>query len=248
MHVDVADCVRRYCTVCQWDKPPAPPKEELHWTDKGGAPFVGWSINTVGPFPRDKDKNCYLLVTVDPFSKWVEICAVPSLHSWRASEFLYDDLVARWGKLCYVQTDNGAEFAGSFARLCKGLGIVHHHINVGNSKVNGQVEWTIRTLKDCIRCGLTKTPATFWTNHLAPALLLLRMTESRMTGIAPYLLVTGRQPLLLSIAVPGLPSLPDQPTPEQGRSIFRRHQPHHLSGFKSWEAPTSRKLNDGFDS
>ena len=70
-------------------------------------------------------------------------------------------------------------------------------------------------LKDCIRHGLTKTPTTFWTNHLAPALLLLCMTVSRMTGVAPYLLATGRQPLLLSIAVPGLPSLPDQPTPEE---------------------------------
>ena len=90
-----------------------------------------------------------------------------SLHSWRATEFLYDDLVARWGKPCYVQTDNGAEFAGSFAQLCKGLGIIHHHITTGNSKANGQVERTIRMLKDCIRYGLTKMPANFWTNHLA---------------------------------------------------------------------------------
>ena len=146
---------------------------------------------------------------MDPFSKWVEIRAMPSLHSWRAAKFLYDNLVARWGKPRYVQTDNGTEFASSFARLCKGLGIVHHHITIGNSKANGQVEWMIRMLKDCVRRGLTKMPVTFWMNHLAPALLLLRMTASRMTGIAPYLLATGRQPLLPSIAIPGLPSLPD---------------------------------------
>ena len=169
----------------------------------------------VGPFPWDEDGNHYLLVAMDPFSKWVEIHAVPSLHSWRAAEFLYDDLVACWGKLRYIRTDNGSEFVGSFAWLCKSLGIVHHHITVGNSKANGQVERTIRTLKDCIRCGLTKMPATFWTNHLAPALLLLHMTASRMTGIAPYLLATCRQRLLPSIAIPGLPSLPDQPMPDK---------------------------------
>ena len=73
----------------------------------------------------------------------------------------------------------------------------------------------IRMLKSCIPRGLTKMPTTFWTNHLALALLLLCMTVSRMTGIAPYLLATGRQPLLPSIAVPGLPSLPDQPTPDE---------------------------------
>ena len=140
---------------------------------------------------------------------------MPSLHSWRAAKFLYDDLVARWGKLRYVRTDNGTEFAGSFAQLCKGLGIIHHLITIGNSKANRQVEQTIRMLKDCIWRGLTKMPATFWMNHLALALLLLRMTVSRMMGIMPYLLATRQQPLLPSITVPGLPSLPDQPTPDK---------------------------------
>ena len=58
-------------------------------------------------------------------------------------------------------------------------------------------------------------PATFWTNHLAPALLLLRITASRMMGVTPYLLATSQQLSLLSIAIPGLPSLPDQPTPDE---------------------------------
>ena len=128
---------------------------------------------------------------MDPFLKWVEIRTVPSLYSWRAAEFLYDDLVAHWGKLHYIRTDNGAEFAGSFAWLCKGLGIIHHHITIGNSKANRQVKQTIRTLKDCIWCGLTKMPTTFWTNHLASVLLLLYMKVSRMMGIVPYLLATG---------------------------------------------------------
>ena len=74
---------------------------------------------------------------MDPFSKWVKVHAMPSLHSWRVAEFLYNDLVACWGKLCYILTSKGAEFVGSFAQLCKGLGIVHHHITIGNSKANG---------------------------------------------------------------------------------------------------------------
>ena len=90
---------------------------------------------------------------MDPFSKWVEIYAVPFLHSWRAAKFLYNDLAARWGKPHYIWTDNSAEFVGSFAQLCKGLGIIHHHITVGNSKANRQVKRTIRMLKDCILCA-----------------------------------------------------------------------------------------------
>ena len=43
-----------------------------------------------GPFPKDADGNLFLLVAVDPFSKWVEARPVPSLHSWCAAEFLED--------------------------------------------------------------------------------------------------------------------------------------------------------------
>ena len=64
-----------------------PPKEELCWMDKGGAPFVGWSINMARPFPQDEDGNRYLLIAVDLFSKLVDICAVTSLHGWRVAEF-----------------------------------------------------------------------------------------------------------------------------------------------------------------
>ena len=128
---------------------------------------------------------------MDPLSKWVEICAMPLQRSWRVAGFLYNDLVAHWSKPHYVQTNNGAEFVGSLAWLCKGLGIVHYHITVGNSKTNKQVEWMIRTLKDCIQHGLTKAPATYWMNHLALALLLLHMIASRMIGITLYLLATS---------------------------------------------------------
>ena len=49
--------------------------------DKGLAPFLGWIINAIGLLPKDGNGNCFLLVAVDPFFKWVKVCAVPSLHS-----------------------------------------------------------------------------------------------------------------------------------------------------------------------
>ena len=123
MHEDISNCVH-CCVAWQKDRVPPPLLEELRWIDKGTAPFLGWSIDATGPFPKDADGNRFLLVAVDPFSKWVEARPVPSLHSWRAAEFL-EDIMHRWGKPRYVRTDHGSEFKGSFARLCKVLGIVH---------------------------------------------------------------------------------------------------------------------------
>ena len=77
-------------------------------------------------------------------------------------------------------------------------------------------------LKDSIWHSLTKQPTTFWTNHLALALLLLHMTVSWMMGVAQFLLVMGRQPLLPSIAIPGLPSLPNQLTLDEEEAYLSK--------------------------
>ena len=74
----------------------------------------------MGPFSWNKDGNHYLLITIDLFSKWVETHTVPLLCSWRAAEFLYDDLVTHWGKPCYIKTDNGVEFVAALHGSIKG--------------------------------------------------------------------------------------------------------------------------------
>ena len=112
------------------------------------------------------------------------------------------------GQDYYIQLKNGAEFAGSFTWLCEGLGIVKHHITIGN-KANVQVERMIQMLKDCILCSLMKEPASFWTNHLALAHVLLLMISSWMMSVVLYLLAMGHQPLIPSLAITGLPLLPD---------------------------------------
>ena len=104
--------------------------------------------------------------------------------------------------------------------MCSALGIVHNRITVGNSKANGQVERTIRTLKETIRRGLTKDPATFWSNHLPPALAMLRFTSNRMTGLPPFSIITGRTPQLPSLPARPLPTLPKMPTQAQEEAYF----------------------------
>ena len=127
--------------------------------------------------------------------------------------------MARWGKPRYVRTDHGSEFKGSFARLCKVLGIVHQQPTTGNSKGNGQVEQVIRTLKDAVRRGLTKTPDSFWSDHVCAALMLARFTTSRATGIAPFTLATGRQPLLPSIILPPPPMVSEPSSEDEERYL-----------------------------
>ena len=66
MHEGMLNCIQN-CSVCQQVKPPALPKEELCWMNKSSALFIGWSINAMGTFPHDKDRNHYPFVTIDLF-------------------------------------------------------------------------------------------------------------------------------------------------------------------------------------
>ena len=69
---------------------------------------------------------------------------MPSLHSWMATKFLHDDLVAHWGKPHYVWSDNGAKFVGSFALLCKGLGIINTTSLLAIAKLMGGLKDAIK--------------------------------------------------------------------------------------------------------
>ena len=161
---------------------------------------------------------------MDPFSKWVEIHTMPSLHSRRVAEFLHNYLVARWANYAMSRATMVLSLWAALHGCAKFLvsSITHP---IGNSKANRKVEQTIRTLKDCIWRSLTKMPATFWTNHLASALLLLCMTASRMTDITPYLLATGQQPLLPRITAQDYCPCPTS-QPGRGRNIPRQSQLH----------------------
>ena len=78
----------------------------------------------------------------------------------------------------------------------------------------------IKLLKDCIWRGPMKDPVSFWMNHLTLTLLLLHIIVSWMMGIALFLLATGHQPLLPSLAVPRLPLLPKQLTLDEEKAYL----------------------------
>ena len=78
-----------------------------------------------------------MIVGVDTFSKWVEVQLIPDKSSWRVADFLWRDIVSRWGKPAWIRTDNGTEFKGVTETLCSALGIKMRRITVGNSRANG---------------------------------------------------------------------------------------------------------------
>lgn len=109
--------VLRSCPVCQADKAGGPPREPYRPAHRASLPGRGWSVDLAGPFPRDEEGNRYLAVAVDCLTKWVEARPIPSKHAFRTAEWMYQDVLGRWGKPDWIRTDNGTEWDGQFAEL-----------------------------------------------------------------------------------------------------------------------------------
>ena len=120
----------------------------------------------------------------------MEAAPLVTKHSWKTAQAMWE-IVCRWGKPSWVTSDNGLEFSGNFDSLCASVGITRRRITVGNSRANGQVERTIRTIKDVIRRCQSVHPESYWTDHVPTALMALRFTRQRTIGFPPYTLITG---------------------------------------------------------
>ena len=120
------------------------------------------------------------------------------LHSENASaltSFLFEDILCHWGALAEIVTDNGPAFVQALNVLANRYNIRHIHISPYNSQANGVVEWHhhLDVRKAIIKSTLggefrwhTVAHSVFWAE---------RVTVLRSTGLSPYFMVHGVEPL-----------------------------------------------------
>jgi transposase InsO family protein len=140
----------------------------------------------------------HLLVTIDKFSKWIEVRPLTSIRFEQAVAF-FTNIIHRFGVPNSIITDNGAQFTGKkFLDFCE-----DHHIRVDWAAVahpmtNGQVERTngmiLQGLKPRIYNDLNKFGKRI--KELPSVVWSLRMTPSRSTGFSPFFLVYGAEAIL----------------------------------------------------
>lgn len=92
------------------------------------------------------------IIAICGTSKWVEGKAIHTNNATESRDFLWDDIICRYGTPLVIRTDRGPEFKGRFHELCVRLGIAHYYISSEYPQANGQIERMNRTLKN----GLTK--------------------------------------------------------------------------------------------
>ena len=75
-------------------------------------PFDKWGIDIVGPFPKGKGQKKFLIVAIEYFSKWVEAEPVETITEARIIDFLWKNIICRFGLPRVLISDNGTQFCG----------------------------------------------------------------------------------------------------------------------------------------
>jgi hypothetical protein len=153
----------------------------------------------IGPLPTAPGGFNRVLVSIDKFTKWIEVKPVTCPKADRVLDFL-DELVHRYGLPHRIITDLGSNFNNhQFWEYRENRGIDVQYVSVAHPRANGQVEHANGMVLDALKKRLhnaANTKGGKWIKELPNALWGLRTQPTKPTGQSPYFLVYGSEAIL----------------------------------------------------
>ncbi|CAC5377714.1 unnamed protein product [Mytilus coruscus] len=84
-----------------------------------GVPFERIATDIAGPFSITDDKNCFILVVGDYFSKLTEAYAMPDIQAKTVANMIFRAWIKRYGCPIEVHSDQGKQYESAlFKELC----------------------------------------------------------------------------------------------------------------------------------
>lgn len=189
---DAADLVKK-CKKCQFHAKLSniPPYAQV--SIAGAWPFDLWGIDIVGPFPQATYQRRWIIVAVEYFTKWVEAEALSNIKASTATNFIWRNIICRFGIPHAIISDNGTQFnADHTVEFLEKLGIHNNFTSVSHPASNGLAEVTNRTILEGLKRKVSES-RTNWPDKLDEILWTYRTTPREATQQTPYSLVFGME-------------------------------------------------------
>ena len=181
------------CSACNKNKKASKKAKGNMAQYHAGSPMERVHLDFLGPLPVTKQKNEYILMIVDQFTKWVECIPLPNQTAEETARAAVNEFFSRFGCPLQIFTDRGTNFESQlFTQLCECLKIHKARTTPFHPSSNGQVERFNRTLMDAVRCFVSKTPKK-WDVYLPQLAGALRSAVNRSTGYTANMLMLGRE-------------------------------------------------------
>jgi len=145
-----------------------------------------------------KSNGCgYILHGCCNLTSWMEGRPARDEKARTIANWLFEDIICRWGCLVEIITDNGSAYRAATAWLEQkyGIGIRGIKISPYNSRANGKIErrhWDVRQMLTKATGGDT----TKWYWFFYHVLWADRITIRKKLGCSPFFMVTGAQPTI----------------------------------------------------
>ncbi|XP_016206026.1 uncharacterized protein LOC107646349 [Arachis ipaensis] len=148
------DCITKVktCDNCQKHAPVATtPAEVLHSMEVSW-PFYRWGLDILGPFPVAPGQVKFLLISIDYFSKWIEVQPLAKITAEKVRSFIWKNNICRFGIPKEIISDNGRQFTDNkLASFLNNFSIQHRFSSVEHPQTNGQAEAANRVILQAIK-------------------------------------------------------------------------------------------------
>lgn len=109
-----------------------------------------WEWVALGPLPRTRQRNRYLLTAIDLSTRFPEAISVKTIDAEALVDPLFS-IFSQHGIPSCMPTDQGSNFTSHlFRHLCKKIGITHLKTTPYRPQTNGYLERFHRTYKTCL--------------------------------------------------------------------------------------------------
>ena len=242
-------------------------KDCVYKPRKSGFPGERLNIDLVGPLPKTRNGNKYILSIEDSFSRFVQAIPIKTKEAVHVAEALVEHHICIFGCPLEILSDQGREFVNkTWAELCQKLEIKKKETPPYNPNSN-PVERFHRTLNAIFRTFMDRDDPG-WERYLPMACMAYNSKVHSSTGQTPFLAWMGREarlPIDLVIPTPNQrfetveEHVQDvlmrfqkmyQSMKEQNETVFRRNAKLYSGNFHNYQVGdrvlyyTSRKVKN----
>ncbi|XP_021592040.1 uncharacterized protein LOC110599777 [Manihot esculenta] len=130
----------------------------------------------------------FVIVAVEYFSKWPEAEAVPTITARKIIDFIWRNIIYRFGIPRVLISDNGKQFdCKTFKEFTKNMDIWHKFSSVAHPQTNSQTEVTNRAILQGLKKRLDGANKN-WADELNSILWAFRATPRAPTKETPFAL------------------------------------------------------------
>ena len=177
------------CVVCQAVQTTPTPMEPLRMSPMPPGPWHDLSMDFCGPLPSGD----YLMVIIDEYSRYPVVEILKSVSAAVVLPVL-DKVLSIFGFPQIIKTDNGSPFNSTqFAKYAEHCGFKHRRITPHWPRANAQAESFNKPLMKAVRAAHMEQKN--WKQEMFRFLRQYRSTPHSSTGVTPYRLLFGREPM-----------------------------------------------------